>query len=253
MADSPNYSFRRKPRFSANHVADYIVAETAGQRAGVIRSAKFPKKPQVVPYSRSRRWIPRFLAGNTGNLAMVDRHIDRLTADLSVEQDEWQQSEIRRNIAALQAFKKAFASHRLKRRRFAEGPLDMTMIIETVRINTRLDVTITDTDRAGATRSDGCVFMFANTTATRKWIEDRRKIVAAVVHWSLQKAGGNFEPIERLCLSFDIFGETITTAPTSFDRLRANIGSSCREAAAQWDGVAPPAGYDGPAWEAWAQ
>lgn len=248
MLLSPNYGFHRNPRFSVNQLAEYLFTTNAGQREAVIRSAKFPRKASVIPYSQAKRTICDFMASNTGNLSYFDDPIRRLETRLRREPDGWMQDELRRNLDAIAAFKKAFTKCRAKRYAFVTGPTDTAMMLEGVRVNSRLDVTVTETDREGVTSSGGCVMFIASTDNSRKNIEDRRKVVAATIHWTLESAGGNIEPLARLCMSFDVFGSVITKAPTAIDRLRQNIRSSCQEAAGRWDDVAPPAGYDGPNW-----
>ncbi|MBV9509301.1 MAG: hypothetical protein JO303_03340, partial [Caulobacteraceae bacterium] len=94
----------------------------------------------------------------------------------------------------------------------------------------------------------GCVLFFSNTEDGRRNIEDRRKFVAATVHWALDSHEQNIAPLPKLCISFDVFGNEIIRAPTSFQRLRKTMTDACREAAAKWPGVEPPQGYDGPDW-----
>lgn len=229
-----------------NQVADYIAADTANQRESVIRAAKFPRKAAVIPYSEGKRTGCGFLARNSGDVSELDEDIARLRTRLAREPDGWKQSEIRRNIACLEQLKEAFPAVRAKRFRFGIGPVDMSMRLEDVRINTRLDLTVTETDSQDVTFSGGCVLVLASTQPARRKLDVRQKLVAALIHWNLQDA--NQEPREKLCLSFDVFGNSLVTAPTAIDRLRSNVRTSCREAANSWDGVAPPAGYDGPDW-----
>jgi hypothetical protein len=154
--------------------------------------------------------------------------------------------EMKRCIESIAAFKRTFSKRRLRRYQFIRGPTDLTMKLDGVRVNARLDASITETGTDGVSYSGGCVLFMASTDAARRNIESRRNSVAALVNWSLE--GGNIDPLPRLCLSFDVFGETITRAPTAIDRLRNAIESSCGEAAARWDKVAPPNDYDGPPW-----
>lgn len=225
-----------------------MIAGTARQREGVIRSAKYPRTTAVVPYTTTRRIISDFLPNRDQDLAAVDGHIERLTVRLRREPDGWMQDELKRNIEALQAFKLAFVRRRLSKYKFLAGSSDLTMELEGVRMNTHLDARLTEIGDDGAGYAGGVVSFLAGGDASRRNLEERSKIVAAVVHWSLEKSGGNFEPLPRLCMSFDVFGGTLTKAPTAIDRLRANMRSSCREAASNWDSVEPPSGYDGPDW-----
>lgn len=247
MADSPNYGYNRSPRFSFNHVAEYITAETAGQRESVIRAAKFPRKAQVVSYGSARRSIGEFLGTNTRDLSRLNADRDRLETRLRREPEGWMKGELRRNIEAIEALKATFP--RTKKLQFVSGAVVAPMRLAGVLISARLDLGVTETSKDGVTYSGGCVLFIATTEAARKDLERRSKLVAAMIHWALQSAGGNTEPLERLCLSFDVFGGGLTKAPTAVDRLRTNVISSCGEAAARWPSVKPPAGYDGPDWE----
>jgi hypothetical protein len=249
MPERPNFKLNRSPRFSANQLADYMRASTASQRETVIRAAKFPRTTAVVPYTTTRQIIANFLPGAAGGLTAIDGHLTRIDARLRREADGWMQDELKRNIEALEAFKAAFKECRLARVKFNAGPADLTMSLEGVRINTRLDARILETASDGTGYGGGIVLFIAGSDASRRNLDERSKIVAAMVHWSLEAIGGNIEPLPRLCMSFDVFGKTITKAPKAIDRLRANVQSSCREAAGSWDGVAPPSGYDGPDWD----
>jgi hypothetical protein len=77
MADTLKYRFYRKPRFSVNHVSEYLCTETASQRTGVIRRAKFPRKPEVTAYQQIKPLICQFLATNSGDLSFFDIHIEK--------------------------------------------------------------------------------------------------------------------------------------------------------------------------------
>lgn len=178
----------------------------------------------------------------------MDDDIERLETQLRREPEGWQRTELRRNLNAIEQFKETFTKTRAGRHRFTPGPTDLTMMLEGVRINVRLDVSVIEETPERPTYFGGCVLFLASTEAARKNIEDRSKTVAALVHWGMQASNENVEILDRLCLSFDVFGRALTRAPKSVDRLRNNMAIACREAASSWAGVRPPAGYDGPDW-----
>ena len=223
-------------------------AGTASARETVIRAAKFPRTSAVVPYTIARQIIADFLSNPGGDLATIDTDLERLATRLRREPDGWMQDELKRNIEALTAFKKAYNKCRLVRFAFAPGPADLTMQLEGVRINVRLDARALETAADGAAFCGGVVLFLASGEASRRNLDERSKIVAALVHWCLESVGGNVEPMPRLCISLDVFGGSATKAPTAIERLRQNVRSSCREAAGSWAAVAPPTGYDGPDW-----
>ena len=81
MVDTPNYSFYRRPRFSANHLADYLCTQDAGQRDAVTRKAKFPRKPAVAAYQQV---IPAFRSYMTSGGKNPD-DLDDLAAKLQAK------------------------------------------------------------------------------------------------------------------------------------------------------------------------
>jgi hypothetical protein len=244
MDDTPNYGFYRRPRFSANHLADYLCTREAGQRDAVIRKAKFPRKPSVTAYQQVVPAFRSFLTKPGGGFGPLNDLAERLKKKAEREVG-YNRDEAIRCIKAIEAFKGAYGAARLGKIEFAAGPQDVTMKLEGVSINVRLDPPIIERTPDSA-YGGGCVLFLASTPDARKNIEDRRKYVAAVAHWALE--GGNLEPLPRLCMSFDVFGKEVVRAPTATSRLRKSMTDSCREVCAKWDAIEPPAGYDGPDW-----
>ena len=248
MPDTPNYKFNRNPRFSINHTAHYLSADNANQRANIIRESKFPKKVPVVAYDPSKRIMRNFLAGNSGNPSYFDDHIRQLETRRRREPEGWMRDEMGRNIEAITAFKRTFSRRRARRYQFVSGPEDRAISLEGVRINVRLDVLVAHTDDEDITYSGGCVLFIARTGTARRHIEERRRAVVSMIHWSLEISDPNIEVLPRLCMSFDVFDHAIIKAPTATDRPRSQVRSACNEAAARWDSIAPPPDYDGPDW-----
>ena len=248
MPATPNYKFYRHPRFSVNNMAQYLYSSNANQRESIIRDSKFQKKVPVVVYDPSKRAMRNFLATNTADLSYFNNDIRLLEARRRREPEGWMRDEMQRNIEALAAFKTTFSRGRARRYRFVAGPTDHLIRLEGVRINVRLDVSVTHTDDEDITYSGGCVLFVARTVQALRNIEARRKAVAAMIHWSLEIADTNIEVLPRLCMLFDVFDQAIIKAPRAIDRLRSQISSACNEAAARWDSIPPPPDYDGPAW-----
>jgi hypothetical protein len=247
MSDTPHFGFYKHPRFSANHVAEYLCTLDAGQREAVIRKAKFPRKSAVVAYQQVTPVFRRFMTGNTSDLSFFDEPIQRLEAKARREVG-YPRDEALRCIAAIEAFKIAFAKVDLGNAEFVPGPRDVTFKVEGVSINVRLDPPIIERTADGSNFSGGCVMLLSSSPEARRNIESRRKNVAAIAHWALEKIDSNQEPAAKLCLSFDAFGGKIISAPQAVERLRKRVAAACREAGDSWHRVEPPAGYDGPAW-----
>jgi len=246
MDDAPNYRFYRHPRFSANHLAEYLCTKDAGQRDAVIRKAKFPRKAAVVAYQQVVPAFRSFLAKPGDGFVQLDALADRLRAK-ALREEGYNQLEAQRCVLAIEAFKKAYGAAKWGKVQFLAGPQDITSKVAGVTVNVRLDPPIIE-QTGDQSYGGGCVMFLASTPDARKNIEDRRKYVAAIAHWSLDGADANLQSHPRVCMSFDVFGNELTRAPTSFQRLRKTMTDTCREAFVKWPDIEPPAGYDGPEW-----
>jgi hypothetical protein len=244
MADTPNYSFNRKPRFSVNHLTRYLSTTNASQREGIIREAKFPRKIPLAAYGQAKRDIQRFFGGGGTDFRAIEDSIDRLNTKAMREEDK--RDEALRCIKALEAFKLLFHSKRWTNVEFSRNAVDVPLKVEEVLINIRLDAQVFDAS-SGDTKTGGLVIFMAQTADARRNIEARRRQVASLVFWGLEEAG-QMEPSPKHCISFDVFGNECVRAPDAKDRFRRDVHASCREAALGWDRVAPPDGYDGPDW-----
>ena len=245
--DNTNYRFYKDPRFSANQLAEYLCTTDPGQREGVIRRAKFPRKPNVIAYSQIIPSLRSYLTSNIQDAQHFDSLLTRLR-DKARREEGYNRDEALRCIAAIEAFLETAPKLKVGRAKFLAGPQDVMTEVEGVSINARLDPPMMETCDDGRLYSGGCMPFLANSPEARKNIDERRKIVSAIVYWVLDLTKTNTEPTPRLCLSFDTFGREITRAPDAKERLRKRMTAGCRETAARWDRIEPPVGYDGPNW-----
>lgn len=245
--DNTNYRFHKDPRFSANQLAEYLCTTDPGQREGVIRRAKFPRKPNVIAYSQIIPSLRGYLTSNIHDVQHFNPLLTRLR-DRARREEGYGRDEALRCIAAVEAFLETVPKLKLGKAKFLAGPQDVTAIIEGVSINARLDPPIIEEFDDGRVYSGGCMPFLANSPEARKNIDERRMIVSAIVYWMLDLTKTNMEPAPRLCISIDIFGRNITRAPDAKERLRKRMTAGCRETAASWDRIEPPVGYDGPDW-----
>lgn len=244
MSDTPNFRFYRKPRFSVNQLTSYMSTTNAGQRDRIIQKAKFPEKIPAAAYTQARHAIQSFWGGNRTTAEHFEITLSKLERTARVDADK--RDEALRCIAAIERFKALHASKRWNGIQVSPGPVDLSLHREGVTINTRLDTQLFKTT-ADETLTGGIVLFYANTSESRKNIEDRRRQVASIIRWALEE-NGQMEPLPSLCLSMDIFGDTAVRAPDAISTFRQSVDRSCREAALKWDTIEPPSGYDGPDW-----
>jgi len=244
MSDTPNFRFNRKPRFSVNHLTSYLSTTNAGQRDRVIQQAKFPKKVPVAMYGQARRAIQGFWGAGTAATGHFDLTLSKLERQARNEAER--RDDALRCIAAIERFQALYDAKRWNGMTLTNGPIDLAFRRSEVLINVRLDCQIFKTV-GDETVTGGVVLFYANTPDSRKNMDDRRRQVASLVRWALEE-NGQIEPLPSLCLSFDIFGDSVVKSPDAKDRFRDAVDQSCKEVALKWESIEPPSGYDGPDW-----
>lgn len=122
---------------------------------------------------------------------------------------------------------------------------ELSVVVASVTINIHLNASI-ELEKADRTFSGGLVFFFASSDDARKNVDARRKASANLTYWCLQSK--NMEPLPRLCMCMDVFGETCRKATNAQTRFRNDVTYACQEVASLWDAVEPPDAYDGPNW-----
>lgn len=244
MSDTPNFRFNRKPRFSVNHLTEYLSTVNAGKRDRIIQDAKFPKKIPASAYGQARHAIQSFWGGQKVPSEHFEVPLGKLNRVAQTDPDR--RDEAKRCIAAIERFMALHASKRWHGIQVTPGPVDLSLSREGVSINTRLDTQLFK-DVKGETVTGGIVLFYANTPDSRKNIDERRRQVASLIRWALEE-NGQMQPWPSLCLSMDIFGDAAVRAPDAVGRFREHVDNSCREVALKWDTIEPPSGYDGPDW-----
>jgi len=109
MADTPIYSFYRSPRFSANHIAEYLCTTDANQRAGVIRMAKFPRRLPVAAYQQIVPYIRQFFSSNSWDASIFGGIVATLQRKATSPDEGYDRDEARRCLSAIDAFNETFA------------------------------------------------------------------------------------------------------------------------------------------------
>jgi hypothetical protein len=236
MRATPVFGYYPEPRFSVNHLTDYMATTNASQREKVIQDAQFPRKKPITAYQLPRREIQRFFTSGKGDVSFFDLTRSKLEHTILV--DEEGRAEARQDLKALDAFIALYKTKRWTKLEMGLSGVDVPVVISKVPVNVRLNATLFETDKQGVRNSGGVVLFMAQTASARKNIEERRRQVSQLVLWALE-ADRNVEPLPRLCMSIDVFGGEIVKAQEVSERFRDYARSACREAARSWDEVLP--------------
>lgn len=226
-----------------NHIAEYFATTNATQRTKTIRAAKFPKKVEVASYVQIRKPLKDALSKPDFDRDGLDFLINRLD-DKARRETGYNRDEALRCSRAVRAFQATFNPKSFSRLTISPSPKMISTRVEGVKLNVSLDAQVTAT-KDDVTNSGGIVLLFA-FSADRGSLKERLATTSGLVLWALE--GGQMEPLPRLCMAADLAEYEIVKASASHARFRERVAESCKEIAARWDDVEPPADYDGPEW-----
>ena len=212
----------------------------------MIQEAKFPRSKPITAYRFARQEIQNFLSSGKKDIAYFDLPISKLNQ--TIETNEAKRADARMDLRAIEAFIDLFKSKRWHKYDMGLKKVDVPLKVNGVRINVRLDVSLTETTESGSSHRGGIVLFFGRTAESRKNIENRRRWVTQLILWALE-GKGNVDPLPRLCMSMDIFDGQLIKASSVSEQFRDNVRDSCREAELKWDAIEPPVDYDGPTWK----
>jgi hypothetical protein len=243
MSGSPNYSFRREPTFSVNHISEYLATENAAQRTKILRAAKFPKKVEVAAYGQVRAELKVALSAADFGADQLAFLVERLDAKARREIG-YAKDEALRCKRAVEAFISHVSAKRFRGYQIVPAPEGLILSVSKVRIKVSMDAAVLQT--VGETTNSGGIALVYSFSSDRDPIEPRLRAMTGLMLWALE--GGQIEPLPRLCMAVDLATGNIAKASSSHARLREHVRESCDEAAARWPTVEPPDDYDGPDW-----
>lgn len=145
---------------------------------------------------------------------------------------------------AIKAFRLMGVSNKLPYLTFTTSTQNLPKLsISGVDVSIRLDL-ITRNNGKGTV--GGAILQTSKAVASKSWRDDHSKVVASLVWMVSNKHLSGLGKIERKqCLSIDVFGGHLVSAPTSYKRKLNDVEASCSEIAALWDSISPPSDFDG--------
>lgn len=226
-----------------NHLAEYLATTNASQRTKVITGAKFPKKVEVAAYSQIRKPLRDALSKPDFGHDDLEFLADRLEIRTGQEVG-WNRDEAMRCLRAVRAFQVSLQPRSFAKYDISPAPKSLAVQVAGVRINVTMDAMVTET-KGDVTNSGGIMLLYA-FSADRGDLKERLAATSGLILWALES--GQMKPLPRLCMTVDLAQQNVVKASPSFSRFRGRVAESCKEIAARWDSIEPPADYDGPDW-----
>jgi len=237
LVDSDKIKIHTEPRISANKLAEYVIADPSRQRT-IIREAKFAKKVLVIPYKKTRSFIPHAFAGNSLDIDKLVRRAEEIEHEIEPPGfTSWQRHNntnsalALRNIASI-APELSWGNGRIVHRRLG------SLLIAGVKVSVQPDVVFTfehrNINKVGA--------IILNTAKDNGKSLDRNNgaycigdyLSSLVFQALLSKLPGIGAPLNSKCYAVDVFRGKIYTAPASYRMLNKNLEAACEVIASRW-------------------
>jgi hypothetical protein len=239
-AQSDDIVVHDEPRISANKLAEYVIADPSRQKA-IIRDCKFVKKVMVLPYKRTRAFIPHSFATDSLDIDKLVRRAKEIELENEAKGlSDWQRHDNSNSALALQkvaalapdlSWKDAHILHgRLGGLTFAGVKVSIQpevvfsfqhrniSKVGAIILNTAKD------DKKSLARNNGasCVGDYLSSLLFQMLLSGSYRIGA---------------PLNSKCYALDVFREKIYTAPASYRKLNKNLEAACEVIASRWSEI----------------
>ena len=231
-----NETIYREPRISANHLAQFVVADAAKQET-IVREAQRVLAVRVANYQPARLAVPLCHTAEGIDAAAVvsqsARMMEAASCGDSFEQKCNELSAAAFNNLAPVASNIDCAGDRVRgpRRGFEH------LVIEGVRVSVQPEIVVAFAHR-GAKKFGGVIFNFAKgeQASLQNGGERTAGEYAAVLIFQMLAAhfGSRGGPRPNNCIAVDVHRKCIFTCPPSHKTMLKNLEAACRNIVRQW-------------------
>lgn len=229
---------REHPRISANQLADFMTAGAHSQLC-IIERAREPANFIVTRYRIARETISQALLDPRRANGLIESARDNLEQRVDDPSlSPFQRSDASLSLDALTAFdrlRNQLAGYTFK----APPPRWPYLHIAGVDISVNIDLVI-ETERQGKLLRGGVIFRLSRPEederdAARNRRLERATIAATLVRMQLGSCASQEQQVHHpICMSVDVQGGEIVSAPRSYRRRERDIEASCRIIQSMW-------------------
>ena len=225
------------PRISANKLGEFLITANPVRRLRILNDQKYPSEVVVPMYRLARTPLADYLQSNGRDEEAIIRTIDRLRSDESgtewAVRDRMNTAEaLERLLSLASALPLQYPTYEIR----VPPTASIALTFSGVDVSVRPDFLVFTTRRGKALVG---ALKFHFTKSPELALTTRgSEYVASLLHRWLQECGpSDYEARPDLCLSVDVFRESITPAPRAVVRRLAEIEAGCQEIAARWDSL----------------
>jgi hypothetical protein len=218
---------RKDPQIAVNGLAEYLTA-TAGGRKRILAEQKRPNGILPPYYREASSAIARCLAGGGTVEQPLDECLRRLNA--AIARNSWDATRIQKNVEAAGAFRRWLTRGVPYLGGVRLGPTSPErMRFGGVAVSVRPELLF---------MGPGSVPVGAIKLYFSKWsrlLDDRVQYVGTILHQYIERdLGADSAADPKRCLVLDVFGGTITSAPSRYARRRKDVSDACSEIEIMW-------------------
>jgi hypothetical protein len=240
LVDSDKIKVHTEPRISANKLAEYVIADPSRQKA-IIRDAKFAKTVIIVPYSKTRAFIPRAFAPDSLDIDKLVRRAEEIERENEADGiSDWHHGDNTRSALALKKIAALAPELSWKNARILHGRLG-GIEIAGVKISVQPELVFTfehrNISKVGA--------IILNTAKSDEKSLDRNNgayrvgdyLASLLFQMLLSKGPRIAAPLNSKCFALDVFREKVYTAPANYRTLNKNLEAACEVIASRWSAI----------------
>lgn len=228
---------------SANQLAEYLLAAPA-RRQTILRNAKYAPAVLVIRYQAAKDAMKSFLADEVRNKRILSDAIVDLAEVEKTAQTDFRKNDAQLCAEAVKVFQNISDNKILNVLSFREATNLPPLSIGGVNVSVRLDLASYKPHKDGE-RVGGLIFQTSKAVSAANWRAEHSRNVSTLIWLLVEKHLASLgTPDRQMCLTVDVFGKTVTPAPTSFKRKLNDFEAACGEISALWDRVPPPADFD---------
>ena len=240
-----------RPRFTVLELGEYMAAHD-GPRETMLRDMRFERLSRSLIYRVLRPAIANFLASPTRDRGILERCRLRLEDQKASASSPQQRENIAYELRALEAFERSLNALEMAGLTFTKAPAATPLRIEGVTVSVQPTAHITvrrprGTDLVGAIVVDPAkgVAPKSDDAIARRASGMRHAAVLVHEYVASSLATDEAKPSPEHSVVYHCFRQERVCAPSGYRKMLRNVEAVCRNIARSWDGIQPPANFDG--------
>lgn len=251
MADAPIiWRVNRSPRFPVLALGEYMVAED-GPRETLRRRMKYERIAPSILYRKIQSAAAQFLASPRKEQRILDRCREELEGEREGAKTARAAENATYALRALDAFERSHNRLPLGGMTLTIAPISSPESIEGVKVSVQPSVLISISRPRGKDLKGGLILDHAkgedpktDDAAQRAKMAMQYSAFLLHEHILARYVNDNERSSPEHCAIYHAFRQELVASPDNYKKLLRNVEAACRDIAARWDQIDPPASFD---------